>query len=282
LLGLLVASSILAAFGAHVRLERLSGDGPAGEQLLYLPSGKLLKVWSLGHQETLADLIYLWSIQFYGHYRGGQRYDRLMQIYDTVVTELDPRFRDAYLLGSLILALEARRPEDALSLLEKGIEANPDDWMLPFEAGFVAFESLNDYRRAADYFQISMERPGAHPAVRRFRAAMFDRLGDEATSLSLWMEILETADSDYVESVAAKHVHDLTIDYHLEVLEGAVDQFHAQSGSYPPHLRALVSAGLLNQIPVDPEGRPYRYDSDTGEVSAVSARALMGRKREAP
>ncbi len=278
LLAVLVAASILSAFGAHVRLDRLDAGRPAGDHLLYLPSGNLLRGWSLGHNETFADLIYLWSIQFYGHYHGGERYDRLMQIYDHVVTELDPRFRDAYLLGSLILALEARRPEDALQLLDKGIRKNPDDWMLPFEAGFIAFDSLQDYRRAADYFQTSMERPDAHPAVRRFRAAMFHRMGDRRKSLDLWLEILATADSDYVRSVAQKHVHDLTIDYHVEVLQDAVEAFGERTGSYPSDLRVLVSEGLLRQIPVDPDGKPYAYDAKTGEVRSVSQRALALRR----
>ena len=273
-----MAASTLSAFGAHVRLDRLDAGQPAGDRLLYLPSGKLLRAWSLGHNETFADLIYLWSIQFYGYYQGVERYDKLLQIYDLVVTELDPRFRDAYLLGSLILALEARRPEDALHLLDKGIRKNPDDWMLPFEAGFIAFDSLQDYHRAADYFQISMERPDAHPAVRRFRAAMFDRMGDPRKSLDLWLEILATADSDYVRSVAQKHVHDLTIDYHLEVLQDAVEGFRERVGSYPPNLRALVSERLLRQIPVGPDGLPYGYDANTGEVRALSQRALVRRR----
>ena len=273
-----MAASILSAGGAHVRLDRLDAGRPAGDHLLYLPSGKLLTAWSLGHNETFADLIYLWSIQFYGYYRGGERYDKLLQIYDRVVTELDPRFRDAYLLGSLILALEDRRPEDALKLLDKGIRENPDDWMLPFEAGFIAFDSLQDYRRAADYFQISMARPDAHPAVRRFRAAMFDRMGDRRKSLDLWLEILTTADSDYVRSVAQKHVHDLTIEYHVEVLQDAVQAFRDRTGSYPTDLRVLVSERLLQHVPVDPDGKPYAYDARTGEVRSVSQRALALRR----
>jgi len=242
-----VAASILSAFGAHVRLERLDADRPAGDHLRY--------------------------------YHGGERYDNLTQIYDHVVTELDPRFRDAYLLGALILALEAQRPEAALDLLDKGIRKNPEDWLLPFEAGFIAFDSLQDYGRAADYFQIAMERPEAHPAVRRFRAAMFDRMGDRRKSLDLWLEILETADSDYVRSVAEKHVHDLTIDYHVELLQDAVEAYRERIGSYPSDLRALVSEGLLARIPVDPDGSPYSYDARTGQVRAVSQRSLPQRGR---
>ncbi len=81
-----------------------------------------------------------------------------------------------------------------------------------------------------------------------------------------------------MRSVAQKHVHDLTIDYHVEVLQDAVEAFRERTGSYPSDLRALVSARLLRQIPVDPDGKPYRYDANTGEVRAVSQRALAGRR----
>jgi hypothetical protein len=77
-----------------------------------------------------------------------------------------------------------------------------------------------------------------------------------------------------VRSVAEKHVHDLTIDYHVEVLQDAVEAFRERTDSYPSNLRVLVSAGLLGRVPLDPDGRPYGYDPATGEVRAVSQRAL--------
>jgi tetratricopeptide (TPR) repeat protein len=201
------------------------------------------------------------------------RYDYLLQIYDRVITELDPRFRDAYVLGAAILSVEARRPEDAIRLLDKGVRANPDDWTLPFEAGFVAYHDLRDYPRAASYFAIAIQRPGVHPVVRRFHAEMFHRAGDRETSRRYWEEILRTADSDYLRGVAARHVRDLTVEIDLAALRQAIADFTRAHGSTPSDLRDLVRAGGLRALPVDPDGRPYVYDREAGTVSRARGRS---------
>jgi len=251
---------------AQAQLESSAQVGRAADHLLYFPSGRLLKVLDLGNSEVLADLIYLWSIQYYGNYAGGVRYDYLMQIYDRVITDLDPRFRDAYLLGAMILGDEAHRPEDAIRLLDKGMRANPTDWMLPFEAGFVAYHDLHDYARAAAYFGQAMARPGVHPAVRRFHAEMFNRAGDRDPSRRYWQEILRTADTDYLREIAARHVRDLTVEIDLARLRQAIADYTRARGAPPADLRELVRAGLLRSIPVDPDGSPYPYDRGAGTV----------------
>jgi tetratricopeptide (TPR) repeat protein len=262
----LLAVLFVTGYGANQRLEGLETGEPDRDHLLYLPSGRLLRVLSLGQDDTLADLIYLWSIQYYGYYQGGVRYDYLMQIYDRVITELDPRFQDAYLLGAMILSMEAQRHDEALQLLDKGIRENPGDWLLPFEAGFIAYSSLRDYRRAAAYFRVAMERPGVSPVVRRFYAEMFNRMGDPRTSLQHWNEILDTAGSDYVRRIASRHVRDLTTKVRRADLQAAVDAFRDARGHPPARLQDLVDADLLPQIPLDAEGRPFRYDPAAGAV----------------
>jgi len=262
----LAVALVLTTLGANHRLENLGTGQGDRDHLLYLPSGRLLRVLSLGYNDTLADLIYLWSIQYYGYYQGGVRYDYLMQIYERVITVLDPQFQDAYLLGAMILSMEAHRDEDALTLLDKGIRENPKDWLLPFEAGFIAYSDLRDYRRAAAYFRTAMERPGVNPVVRRFYAEMFSRMGDPRTSLQHWSEILATAESDYVRRIAERHVEDLTTRIRRADLQAAVDAFGASRGRLPARLQELVDAGLLTEIPPDGKGRPFRYDPSSGRV----------------
>jgi len=270
---MVAAVALGGALFAQGRLESSAQVRGDSDHLLYLPSGRLLKVLDLGYSEVLADLVYLWSIQYYGNYPGGVRYDYLLQIYDRVITELDPRFADAYVLGAAILSVEAHRPEDAIRLLDKGVRANPEDWMLPFEAGFVAYHDLHDYPRAAAYFATAIERPGVHPVVRRFHAEMFNRAGDRETSRRYWEEILRTADSDYLRGVAARHVHDLTVEIDLAHLREAIAEFIRVHGSNPADLRDLVRGGLLRVVPVDPDGRPYVYDRTTGSIARARGRS---------
>lgn len=265
LMALCALGSLLAAVFVQGRIERISGSGSA-HPLLYLPSGKYLKVAALGFDGLLADALYLWSIQYYGNYDIQDRYDYLQHIYDQVITELDPHYLDPYLVGALIMTVEARRPEMALRLLDKGVRANPDQWILAFEAGFLCYNDLRDYRRAASYFEKAMAVPGVHPLVRRLYAEMHNRAGDKRTSLEEWTEIYDTSTDPYVRRVAWNHVHDLKVDVDLADLREAVDRFRGVANRPPRRLREIVAAGILPALPRDPEDRDYLYDPQTGEV----------------
>ena len=265
-MSLLALAALLLAVLVQGRIEARAAGRPEVHPLLYLPSGRYLKLASLGFDELLADLIYLWSIQYYGDYDIRDRYTYLEKIYGEVVTELDPRYLDAYLVGSLIMTAEARQPEMALRLLDKGIERNPGTWILAFEAGYLCYNDLRDYARAAGYFETALRVPGVPPLVRRFYAEMYRRAGDKRTSLQEWREIYETAREEYVRAVAWNHVHDLTVEVDLEDLRGAVRRYREHYDAPPRSLRDLAAAGLIAVVPADPEGRDYRYEPRTGEV----------------
>jgi tetratricopeptide (TPR) repeat protein len=256
---------LLLAIVAQMRIENLLRGDPV-HPLLYLPSGKYLKVMALGFDGLLADVLYLWSIQYYGNYDIKDRYAYLDRIYGQVITELDPHYLDPYLVGALIMVAEARNPEMALRLLDKGVRANPDQWLIAFEAGFLCYNDLHDYSRAAFYFEKALGVPGVHPLVRRFYAEMYNRAGDKKTSLKEWLEIYRTSTEPYVRNVAWNHVHDLKIDVDLADLQDAVNRFSGKEKRPPRRIQELAESGLLQTLPRDPEDRDYLYDPQTGEV----------------
>jgi len=258
-------------------VEDLRAGQVPGYHLLYLPSGKYLKAVTFGYSGLAADLIYIWSIQYYSNYQIADRYDYLDRIYRRVIAELDPRYVDPYLVGSMIMSVEAGRHELALQLLDDGIARNPGEWILPFSAGFLCYNTLHDPARARSYFEKVVRIPGAPSVAKRFYAEMFNRLGDRRTSLKYWKEIHETGDSDYVRQVSWLHVHDLSIDVALEDLASRVEAYRRERGRLPRRMNDLLSAGLLAALPVDPEGREYLYDPLTGRVSSQSRRLLENR-----
>jgi tetratricopeptide (TPR) repeat protein len=265
LMALCGLASLLLALLVQGRIEEGKG-GCDVHPLLYLPSGKYLRVVSLGFDGLLADVLYLWSIQYYGNYAIKDRYEYLERIYEQVITELDPHYLDPYFVGALIMTAEARDPEMALRLLDKGVRANPDKWILPFEAGFLCYNDLHDYKRAAAYFEKALAIPDVHPLVRRLHAEMFNRAGDKRTSLQEWLEIYRTTDDPYVRNVAWNHAHDLKVDVDLADLRDAVGRFRAREGRLPRRMQEIVRGGLLPDLPRDPEERDYSYDAGTGEV----------------
>jgi tetratricopeptide (TPR) repeat protein len=259
----LLGLAILLQTRIDARAAVRSGTHP----ILYLPSGRYLKVVALGFDDLLADMIFLWSIQYYGNYDIQDRYDYLDQIYTRVITDLDPHYLDPYLVGALIMNVEARRPVMALRLLDKGIAHNPDKWILAFEAGFLCYNDLKDYRRAAVYFEKALQAPDVHPLVRRLYAEMYNRAGDPRTSLQQWLEIYDSSRDDYVRHVAWNHAHDLKVRIDLDDLTAAVTRYRDLHGRPPRRPGDLVAAGLLPRLPRDPEGRDYRYDPGDGTVA---------------
>jgi tetratricopeptide (TPR) repeat protein len=273
----LVAASLVLVTAAGAARAGFAGGGARREAiapLLYLPSGRYLKAASLGFDTILADALYLWSIQYYSNYRIEDRYLYIEHIYRDIITELDPHYLDAYLTGGLIMVAEARQPETALRLLDKGIENNPAEWILSFEAGFVCYNDLHDYARAAAYFEKALKAPDVHPIVRRFYAEMYNRAGDKRASLREWQSIWDTAKDDYIRTVAWNHIHDLKVDVDLTGLRDAIRTYRDRGGRDPAGLADLANAGILADVPLDPEGQLYDYDPRTGRVAYGGSRVL--------
>lgn len=268
------AALLAAAVAAQVRIDRLRAEESPPSPLLYLPSGRALAPAALGFDDLLADVLYLWSIQYYSNYRIQDRYLYLDHIYREVITELDPHYLDAYQVGALIMSSEARQPEMALRLLDKGIANNPDDWLLAFDAGFLCESELHDYKRAAGYFEKALLSPDVHPAVRRFYAEMVSRAGDKRSSLRAWASIYESSTDPYVRSVSWNHVHDLKVDVDLQDLDAALDAYAGKTGRRAARLEDLVAAGVVDGLPRDPEGEPYAYDARGGRAAYRGSRVL--------
>jgi len=274
---LVVLLGALTAGTAAFRVDRLREGSASGYHLLYLPSGRSLKALTFGYEGLVADLIYIWSIQYYSNYQIQDRYEYLDQIYRRVIAELDPHFIDPYLVGSMIMSVEANRDDLALKLLDAGTRNNPREWILPFQAGFLCYNKLHDYACARDNFQRAQAIPGAPAPARRLFAEMYNRLGDKRTSLKYWAEIHDTADSGYVRQVSWMHVHDLRLEVDLDDLNALVQRYRESHGSLPGSLRDLVRAGLLDAVPVDPDGNPYTLSPETGIVRSQARRLLQGR-----
>lgn len=77
--------------------------------------------------------------------------------------------------------------------------------------------------------------------------------------LSLIMILASVAMSGYRTPVRAAKEAALKAD--LFVMHDAIDQYYADRGEYPESLHALVSAGYLRAIPVDPLTRVPDWDT---------------------
>lgn len=269
---LIVASLLLAGmFTASVfalnTVDRIRGKEATLEEVLYLPSGKVLKRASLGYSSLLADIYWTRAVQYFGnkHVHHSMRYDLLYPLLD-ITTDLDPHLIVAYQFGSIFLSQQppegAGQPDKAVALVEKGIRENPTYWRLYFTLGFIHYLDRHDYKAAEKAFSTGADIPGALPWMRVMAAKMAENADDISTAMTLWQGVYETTLDKTVRDTALKHIASLRVDSDLAQLEKLVQEFRQRTGAYPMSWAEIARAGMLRGIPADPTGRPYKLGPD--------------------
>jgi tetratricopeptide (TPR) repeat protein len=267
---LIAVACLILSFGASVlALRGVDQVRPRArlEETLFVDSPKVLKRASLGYDGLMACIYWTRAVQYFGSHRAysADNYDLLAPLLE-ITTHLDPQLVVAYHFGSSFLAPAppngAGQPERAIALMQYGIEHNPDDWHLYYDLGFVYYTELRDYAKAADMFARSAGLPNAHPFVQILAAQMAQHAGEFDTARTLWSGTLATTPDKLIRQNAIEHLRDLKVDEDVSILQSAVTRFGERTGRLPSNMRELLAAEGLRGIPVDPNGDPYKLDSE--------------------
>jgi len=270
----LVVACAVATTWSGIRLEHAAVSEQSERSLLLLPNGKHLKIASLGQAPLLADLLYLWAIQYYSVYEREDRFRYVKHIFGDVIAELDPHYIDAYWMGALILIVEAKDLEAGLSLLDQGIEANPENWILPYLAGWECYHA-DEFDCAEDYFARAEALPEVPIYVRRTRIGMAAAKGDLRRAYAMWLDILQdpAADAGTID-IAERQLRHLKVKIDVQEIQAWVERFRIENERWPGSLTELIRRGYTDAVPLDPFGRPYAYDPQAGIVAAPGDRIL--------
>jgi hypothetical protein len=253
--------------GVKVIVDKIPRSKVPGASIIYIPSGKYLKHATFGYSSLMADLIYIWAIQYYGNYTIAERYDHLDQIF-SIIAELDPRYLDPYEVGAIIAVYEARDPYLAFKVLDRGLEKNPDQWIFPYQAGHYAAINLKDYDLARQYYKKTMAIEGAPVIAKRLYADAAFKGTDFQAAWENWKEVYETTDDERIKKIASNHLYQVKSAIDLAKLKDAIEKYRQINGRLPGNLAQLQSVGLLASIPKDLDGKDYIYDPETGEVDS--------------
>ncbi len=262
---LILILSLSTFMGLKIKIDKISRNKIPGASVIYLPSGKYLKFATFGHSALLADLIYIWSIQYYSDYSVADRYKYLDHIF-SVIAELDHRYLDPYQIGALIALYEAKDFDLALKILNRGLEKNPEQWIFPFQAGHMAQMVKKDYKLAQEYYKKTMEIEGAPPIARRLYANASFKISDYKTAWGTWLEVYQTSKDERIKKIASNHLYQVKAAIDTQTIREAIKKFREKYGHNPENLSQLVSMDLLDSLPKDLDGQDYLYDSQTGEV----------------
>jgi tetratricopeptide (TPR) repeat protein len=281
---LLLAAALVCWQGAHLVGQRAAAAANVtknADELLYLPAGRVLKLASFGFERMLADLLWFRAIQYYGEHRLTDRnYDQAERLF-SVIYDLDPHFEGATRFGALILAQDAHDADGALALLRRAEKDNPQDWVYPFDQGFILQMVCHDYAVAGAAYQRASRLPGAPDLAARLAGFSYTRLGDRETAREVWRSILEETDNEMMQRIAERSLLNLDVEEEEEILTEVVSTFREQQGRLPRNWPEVVAAGLLPELPEEPFGGLFLIDGSSGSVhSTTLVDREMARQRD--
>ena len=268
---LLLIVAFLGIYWIQSSIDRQMSLIPHAEEVLYLPSGKVLKALSLGHYGLIADIYWMRAVQYYGGKRlqNANQYQLLGPLID-IATTLDPQLLHAYRFGSIFLSekspIGAQQPEKAIALLEKGIRYNPNEWQLYRDLGFVYYWYLEDYKRAAESFLEGSQNPRSAKWMKTFAAELLAKGNSREAAKFLWQEVYDTSESGTLKKNAKENLLRLQALDDIDILKSLISKVEAKTGRKVLSMQELVQLGLLKQLPLDPKGFPYALNPETGEV----------------
>jgi hypothetical protein len=285
----LVAGLIAGSIGLQAaRDRRYATDRPA-EQILYVQSPKVVKRLALSYQALAADVYWIRALQVFGgarqHRDRTHRFDLLYPLLD-MSTALDPYFNIAYRFGSIFLSEPPPggpgRPDQAIALLKKGLEASPEKWQYMQDIGFVEYWARHDYKAAADWFERGSRVPGAAWFLKPLAATTLAQGGQRGASRVLFEAIAASAENEWMRKDAQRRLRQLDAMDGIEALTKVVAVFRQRGGQAPFTWERLVSAGLLRGVPRDGDGFDFKLGPWTGDVSLGDDSTLAPLPNEPP
>ena len=260
---------LLSMAGATITLGAIDRDRrrPAAQEALYLSSPNVLRRLSIGYTGLLADIYWTRAVQYFGQQHHADSGDfRLLAPLLEITTQLDPKLLPAYEFGANFLAPQppagAGLPGAALSLMQYGIEHNPDQWRLYYNLGFLYYTEFKDYAKAADTFKRGAALPLTNSFMPILAARMAQHAGEFDTARLLWVTTYQNTKDTQIRENAVEHLLALQVDEEVTQLERVIATYRERTGRLPGSMGDLERAGFIHGTPTDPKGHPYRLMAD--------------------
>ena len=265
------------------------------EEPLYL-NGPAMKRLTLAFNGVAADWYWMRSLQYVGrkiikyedaHAGNFDLHDlssldlRLLPSLLRMATTLDPQFLEPYYYGALILP--DVNPDEAISLLNYGIAANPDKWRLHQHLGYIYWQR-GDYHQASDVYAAGAKIASAPPWMLAMSARMKAEGGAGQAAREMYAHLSEASDDLNVKRMVEKQLMrlDSLEERHriLHVLSDYTGRTGRCIAAWKEISSTLRAAGLRidgSGAPLDPGNMPYRLvkggcDVDLDENSPVPHR----------
>lgn len=285
----LLVLTVVVGLGAAALVTRWNDAHEARiqfpEEQLYL-NGPAMKRLTLAFNGVAADWYWVRSLQYVGRrivsYEDTHagRFDlsdlsaldlRLLPSLLRMATALDPQFMEPYYYGAVILP--DLNPDEAISLLNYGIAANPEQWRLYQHLGYIYWQR-HDYTRASEVYADGAKLAGAPAWMMAMSARMKAEGGSRGAAREMYRHLFEASNDEAVREMVTKQIMRLDSLDERELIRRALADYRAVTGrcvsSWSDVAAALRASRLpvdaATGAPIDPSGVPYRLIKDKCEV----------------
>jgi len=271
------AMVLLCLAGAHVLLlnqvEQLQRQLPVSDAPVEVLPGSVLGLVFGEHKGLAADLFFIRGLVAFGKVLESGDGKALNErdwrsAYHLIETssKLDPYFFDPYYLVNAVLGRNPASIGQVNALLKEGVEKRTWDWVLPFYIGFNYFYYLQEPARAADYLMLGAQRPDAMPLLATLAARLAYQGNRTQNAIIFLRGIISNTEDEKTRELYRTRMEALEQIY---LLEQAVAFYESEFGCIPETVQTLLSAGIIDRIPMDPYGGDF-YLTEEGLVKSTS------------
>jgi tetratricopeptide (TPR) repeat protein len=272
---ILVILLIVASVPFQRKIDNIRGRFRSIKETLYFSSSALRRI-SLGYDDLLADIYWLRALQYFGGTRFDETDPALLYKYFDILTDLDPKFVNAYRYGGTFLAepppFGLGDVTNGMKLFNKGRMNNPDNFRIPLEQGFFYYLNLKDYIKAYELFKEASDKPGLSDLRRAYlkgmAASAIKKGGNRDLSRQIWEYIYEETPDEGRKNFALLNIKELETMDMEDALTGALREYLNQYKKFPSSLEELKSTGILEEIPKEPLGGDFIIVKKLKEVKS--------------
>ena len=234
------------------------------DELLYLPSDKLLNHFTAGMASVIADVLWVRCIQYTTeHFKKDRKFTWLNHMC-AITTRLDPHFVGVYRWGGMFLAALKADDNASIELLQRGMVANPEAWELPYEIAITYLLNRRDRPdspiEAARYLGMAVETGNAPAFVVKLAADLEAKHDLSTIERSTWENMLKS-DDKFLQQLATRKLQEVSLREICVQFDKAIEAYSARYGQPPKQLQDLVTGGIFSGIPEDPLGGKYFIDA---------------------
>lgn len=242
--------------------------------------GNVLKKAALGFEGLIADYYWMSALQYIGNKVLNSKTEvqldnlrplnpRLLYPYLDAATTLDPDFETVYAFGSTVLP--AIDTEQAIKISEKGIAAQPENWRMYHNLGFIYWQ-IGEYKKAAELYETGSTKPNAPQWMRQMSAKMLTEGGSRDTARQIYRQIYESAQDEQTRENAARRLLQVESLDERDLIAGELQNFQAENNRCPNDWREIFSALRTAK---KPNGENLRFTRDGAPLDPSNTAYLI-------